>query len=92
MKSPEQITNSLVKEFDKLNEIREQSLKLSREIIKSCSKSIRNVHRNDLAEARTHLDEANNNYKKFINCDQANDSSQSMERAANLGGKAINIA
>ncbi len=65
MKSPEQITNSLVKEFDKLNEIREQSLKLSREIIKSCSKSIRNVHRNDLVEAKTHLDEANNNYKKL---------------------------
>ena len=65
MKSPEQITNSLVKEFDKLNEIREQSLKLSREIIKSCSKSIRNVHRNDLAEAKTHLDDAKNNYKKL---------------------------
>ena len=65
MKSPEQITNSLVKEFDKLNEIREQSLKLSREIIKSCSKSIRNVHRNDLTEAKTHLNEANNNYKKL---------------------------
>ena len=65
MKSPEQITNSLVKEFDKLNEIREQSLKLSREIIKSCSKSIRNVHRNDLTEAKTHLDEANNKYKKL---------------------------
>ena len=65
MKSPEQITNSLVKEFDKLNEIREQSLKLSREIIKSCSKSIRNVHRNDLGEAKTHLDEAYNNYKKL---------------------------
>ena len=65
MKSPEQITNSLVKEFDKLNEIREQSLKLSREIIKSCSKSIRNAHRNDLGEAKTHLDVANNNYKKL---------------------------
>ena len=56
MKTPEQITNSLVKEFDKLNDIREQSLKLSREIIKSCSKSIRNVHRNN-------LDEANKNYQ-----------------------------
>ena len=67
MKTPEQITNSLVKEFDKLNDIREQSLKLSREIIKSCSKSIRNVHRNDLSEAKTHLDEANNNYQKLQN-------------------------
>ena len=65
MKTPEQITNSLVKEFDKLNDIREQSLKLSREIIKSCSKSIRNVHRNNLDEAKQHLDKANNNYKKL---------------------------
>ncbi len=65
MKTPEQITNSLVKEFDKLNDIREQSLKLSREIIKSCSKSIRNVHRNNLDEAKQHLDRANNNYKKL---------------------------
>ena len=63
MKTPEQITNSLVKEFDKLNDIREQSLKLSREIIKSCSKSIRNVHRNNLDEAIQHLDEANKNYQ-----------------------------
>jgi len=65
LKTPEQITNSLVKEFDKLNDIREQSLKLSREIIKSCSKSIRNVHRNNLDEAKQHLDRANNNYKKL---------------------------
>ena len=65
MKTPEQITNSLVKEFDKLNDIREQSLKLSREIIKSCSKSIRNVHRNNLDEAKQHLDRAYNNYKKL---------------------------
>ena len=63
MKTPEQITNSLVKEFDKLNDIREQSLKLSREIIKSCSKSIRNVHRNNLDDAKQHLEEANKNYQ-----------------------------
>tara|TARA_B100000989_G_C19528340_1_gene468175 strand:+ start:1112 stop:2239 length:1128 start_codon:yes stop_codon:yes gene_type:complete len=32
------------------------------------------------------------NYMEFINCEQANNSSQSMQRAANLAGKAINIA
>ena len=67
MKTPEQITNSLIKEFDKLNDIREQSLKLSREIIKACSKSIRNIHRNNLDEAKQHLDEANKNYKEAVN-------------------------
>jgi len=65
LKTPEQITNSLIKEFDKLNDIREQSLKLSREIIKACSKSIRNIHRNNLDEAKQHLDEANKNYQNL---------------------------
>ncbi len=65
MSTPEQITNSLIKEFDKLNDIREQSLKLSREIIKVCSKSIRNIHRNNLNDAKQHLDEANKNYQNL---------------------------
>ena len=58
MKPIESITKSLGKELDRLNEIREDSLRLSREIIRSCSKSIRNVHRDELKEAKTHLKEA----------------------------------
>ena len=58
MKPIESITKSLGKELDKLNEIREDSLRLSREIIRSCSKSIRNVHRDELKEAKIHLKEA----------------------------------
>ena len=38
--------------FDKLNDVREQSLTISREIVRECSKSIRNVHRNDISDAR----------------------------------------
>ena len=37
----------LVNTFDALNEIREQSLTTSREIVRDCSKSIRYMHRND---------------------------------------------
>ena len=58
MKPIESITKSLGKELDKLNEIREDSLRLSREIIRSCSKSIRNVHRDELKEEKIHLKEA----------------------------------
>ena len=58
MKPVESITKSLAKELDKLNNIREDSLRLSREIIRSCSKSIRNVHRNELKDAKTYLKEA----------------------------------
>ena len=57
MKPVESITKSLAKELDKLNNIREDSLRLSREIIRSCSKSIRNVHRNELKDAKTYLKE-----------------------------------
>ena len=39
--------NHLVDTFDTLNEIREQSLSTSREIVRDCSKSIRHMHRND---------------------------------------------
>lgn len=39
--------NHLVDTFDTLNEIREQSLSTSREIVRDCSKSIRHIHRND---------------------------------------------
>ena len=41
--------------FDKLNDVREQSLTISREIVRECSKSIRNVHRNDISDAEKHI-------------------------------------
>jgi translin len=44
--------------FDKLNDIREQSLTTSREIVRECSKSIRNIHRNDEISAKEHIENA----------------------------------
>ena len=67
MKPVESITKSLAKELDKLNNIREDSLRLSREIIRSCSKSIRNVHRNELKDAKTYLKEAEKILERVAN-------------------------
>ena len=44
--------------FDNLNDIREQSLTTSREIVRECSKSIRNIHRNDEVSAKEHIENA----------------------------------
>jgi len=44
--------------FDKLNDIREQSLTTSRAIVRECSKSIRNIHRNDEVGAKEHIENA----------------------------------
>ena len=49
---------NLSKAFDKLNVVREQSLTISREIVRECSKSIRNVHRNDISDAEKHIKSA----------------------------------
>ena len=50
--------------FDKLNDIREQSLTTSREIVRECSKSIRNIHRNDEFSAKEHIENALSAFKK----------------------------
>ena len=44
--------NNLSETFDKLNEIRESSLTISRSIVRDCSKSIRYLHRNDTEGAK----------------------------------------
>ena len=44
--------------FDKLNDIREQSLTTSREIEREWSKSIRNIHRSDEVSAKEHIENA----------------------------------
>ena len=59
--------NNLSISFDKLNEIREQSLAISREIVRECSKSIRNIHRNDVSSAKEHMESAQNKIEKLKN-------------------------
>ena len=50
--------NNLSETFDKLNEIRETSLTISRAIVRDCSKSIRFIHRNDIKGAEEFIDSA----------------------------------
>ena len=50
--------NNLSETFDKLNEIRETSLTISRAIVRDCSKSIRFIHRNDMNGAEEFIDNA----------------------------------
>ena len=59
--------NNLSITFDKLNDIREQSLAISREIVRECSKSIRNIHRNDVSNAKEHIKNAQNKIEKLKN-------------------------
>ena len=59
--------NNLSITFDKLNDIREQSLAISREIVRECSKSIRNIHRNDVSNAKEHIKIAQNKIEKLKN-------------------------
>ena len=58
MSESESNLENLSAAFDKLNDVREQSLSISREIVRECSKSIRNVHRNNITDAQKHLKRA----------------------------------
>ena len=57
--------NRLVDTFDNLNEIREQSLSTSREIVRDCSKSIRYMHRNDAKGSEEYINSAKDKIEKL---------------------------
>ena len=57
--------NNLSEIFDKLNEIRETSLTISRAIVRDCSKSIRFIHRNDINGAEEFIDSAKKKIKEL---------------------------
>lgn len=58
------LTN-LSETFDKLNEIRESSLTISRSIVRDCSKSIRYLHRNDTQGAKEFIKNAEKKIKEL---------------------------
>ena len=65
MSESEANLENLSSAFDKLNDVREQSLTISREIVRECSKSIRNVHRNDISDAEKHIKSAQKKLNDF---------------------------
>jgi translin len=54
----ENLSKSMLAGFDRKDRAREEAFRLSREVIRLCSSSIRSVHRNDLASAERHMGEA----------------------------------
>ena len=57
--------NHLVDTFNTLNEIREQSLSISREVVRDCSKSIRFMHRNDAKGSEDYINSAKEKIDKL---------------------------
>ncbi len=58
IENSKQYQREFSKQIDKLNEIRETSLTISRAIVRDCSKSIRFIHRNDIKGAEEFIDNA----------------------------------
>jgi len=54
----EENLNNLNNSFDELNKIREESLKISREIIQLSSKCIRSIHRDNFESALSYIESA----------------------------------
>jgi len=54
----ENLSKSMLAGFDRKDRAREEAFRLSREVIRLCSSSIRSVHRNDLASAERLMGEA----------------------------------
>jgi len=52
------LSKSMLEGFDCKDRAREEAYRLSRKVIRLCSSSIRSVHRNDLASAERHMEEA----------------------------------
>lgn len=52
------LSESMLAGFDAKDRAREEAFRLSREVIRHCSSSIRSVHRNDLASAEKRMGEA----------------------------------
>ena len=57
--------NNLSETFDKLNQIRESSLTISRSIVRDCSKSIRYLHRSDTEGAKEFIKNAEKKIKEL---------------------------
>ena len=65
MSTFDELSKSMLASFDSKDRAREDAYRLSRETIRSCSSSIRSVHRNDLAVAERYMSEAASGLKKI---------------------------
>ena len=61
----ENISLELLRSFDEKDQAREEALVLSRKVIRLCSSSIRSVHRSELEEAKSLVDQAGEELEKI---------------------------
>ena len=59
-KKLQEIATISLAEFSKKHELREQAIKVSREIIRNSANAIRAIHRNDLISAKSLIESARN--------------------------------
>lgn len=59
------LAQNMLSSFDAKDRAREESLKLTREVIRFCSSAIRSIHRGELKEAERLMDEAGATLKKI---------------------------
>lgn len=65
MKNLDKIVNKIEKSIDDKDKIREQALRITREIIIGCRKAIQNIHQNLLEEAQDYIKKASNNLQEL---------------------------
>lgn len=65
MKNLDKIINKIEKSIDDKDKIREQSLRITREIIIGCRKAIQNIHQNLMEEAQDYIKKASNNLQEL---------------------------
>lgn len=65
MSTFDELSKSMLLSFDSKDRAREDAYRLSRETIRSCSSSIRSVHRGDLVGAERYMGEAASSLKKI---------------------------
>jgi len=67
MKNLDKIINKIEKSIDDKDKIREQALRITREIIIGCRKAIQNIHQNLMDEAKDYIEKASNNLEELYN-------------------------
>ena len=81
----------LVNTFDALNEIREQSLTTSREIVRDCSKSIRYMHRNDAKGSEEYINSAKEKIDKLHFGELLNEHHSILHKILNISTPKIEL-
>ncbi|MDH7506410.1 MAG: RNA-binding protein, partial [Candidatus Thermoplasmatota archaeon] len=67
MKNLDKIVDKIEKSIDEKDKIREQALRITREIIIGCRKAIQSIHQNMMKEAQVNIKKASDNLQNLYN-------------------------